>query len=239
MRTLEPTIVNVLRTIEKESQIGLDLNRRLTTRYKKAKFSDALLNDLGVQHLHLGPPEGANDGQVTRTKELLFLIVRPIRLYFLDVRDHDAFNESDFLQLVCSNWPAILADCRRGLRSGTEPPPTPQERADARKRGLSICTNIDGKVLGPPGGGVTTAGTSIRAIDEAAEFLRVVRDYYDWVAANADCIADQVRELTGLKVFALDLRICCEDEEVVFEDRALNVVIYPKRQSMRVRIGDS
>jgi len=238
MRTLESSIADALRTIEEESRVGQELNRRLTRSYKSAEFNDHFLNDLGIQHLHLGPPESAHNGQVTGTKELLFVVVRPEHLYFLDVRDHDAFTKSDFLQILSSNWPTILDSCRRsGLYCGSELPPTPEERAHARKRGVSIYTNMDDHVLGPPGGGVTTAGTSTRAVDDAAEFLRLVHDYYNWVVMNGDCIADQVCELTGAKISALDLRIRCEDDEVVFEDTALNALIYPKQQTLRILVA--
>jgi hypothetical protein len=238
-RVLEPGILEAVRIIDDEARGGIDLNQRLTRGFFKCGFNDRLLNDLGIQHLHLGSRSPTSCGQAIGTKELLFVIVQPQRLLFVDVLDHCAFREGDFLAIVNANWPEILASCRRDLFGSNNEIPTPAERAAARESGVTVLTASDQEVFAPPGGGIATDGTSLQALDQAAVFLHRIRNYYNWIATTADCIAEQLREQAGINVSTFNLTVRLRDSEIVFEDSNSNIVVYPEREEMAVRVRES
>lgn len=122
-----------------------------------ATAPDALLNDWGINHLHLGPirPDGVAQGH----KEIVFVRVSENRLFFIDVLGHD-FAEVQLLEILHRNWPELLAEQRETvkLHPSSEPTTSADVRA-ARAAGLNVVVTLrDGTVYASPGGGQMTNG---------------------------------------------------------------------------------
>ena len=51
----------------------------------------------------------------------------------------------------------------------------PEETHDFRKAGVSLFRKINGKVYAPIGGGITSASTSVKAVEETDRLFRITR----------------------------------------------------------------
>lgn len=211
-RGLTPHHQLALRTIEAESLGGQSLNHRLTRKFWDAAFDDGLLNDWGIQHLHLGAPGSGPKGLSGGMKDLLFVLVRPDVLYFIDVRDHHAFAEHALVEIIHANWPDVLAPyrMRANLRLGGSP--TPQERRDARKGGLTMFTQMaDGTIYGPPGGGQATSRVNVAVVERASDFRNTVANFHAWCSEHLQELIDHFVAQTSTRPIKFGLHIESED----------------------------
>lgn len=226
-RTLESRVADALQMIAEESEQGLDLNPRLTRKYFRAGFNDPFLNDLGLQHLHLGAPSGGKNGQAGGTRELLFTLVGPDELLFVDVRDHDGFKQDDLVRLVYRNWPEYLEPYRVHGVVGLERPVSAAERVTLRESNIAVPIEIDGSVFWPPGGGTTTAGTGTMAVRSKISFMKRIRGGHSWLVENADRIAEHIRDHARVSIDVLDVEVVPQEGGPVFREITTGAVIDP------------
>lgn len=149
---------------------------------------DLLLSDWGIHHLHLGHlrPGALSCG---RTSDLLFAVFEDGIAYFIDVMDHHAFSEKRLLEILDANWPEHTGRFVGQGIVGLEYEPTSEEIGELRKAGVNSLVSLrPGRVSGPPGGGVTTAGTSVRCMMEANRMGRLLSDAEDVVRSNETAI---------------------------------------------------
>jgi hypothetical protein len=124
---------------------------------------DALLDDWGIHHLHLGAtPHSRASGFVARTEEVAFAIIRPDAVYFIAANSHNrqkaplVWTQMSLVDIVHRNWPHLLAT-NRMRSSGYEL--TPAQRAALRKHCTNACVTVDdGTVYYAPGGGSMSNG---------------------------------------------------------------------------------
>jgi hypothetical protein len=227
-RTLPTEAAAAVSVIQRESETGIDLNPRLSRQYFRGGFNDALLNDLNIQHFHLGDRGSGPNGMVGGSSELLFVIVTDDTLFFVDLLDHSAFSSEDFLERMATNWPNLLR-VAHGLKGSGESSLTPQERASLRAAGVTVFVERDGMVLPPPGGGTTTSGTSVKAVDRAMNVLRRVRDLHARLVAAADEVASSLNSAAGRALSHLDIDVRRHDESdaFCFELRGAGILILP------------
>ena len=145
--------------IATESEAGLDLNHYLSTGLRLYAAPDAQLNDWGLTHLHLG---GRQSGQPfsVRSDELLFAVVRPDTIYFVDIGTHGSFSDMTLFETIHRNWPDLLSQGR--LPAGVVGDSLSDlERAALRRKGANaITTAADGTSYMAPGLGQTASGVS-------------------------------------------------------------------------------
>lgn len=177
-----------LRLVAAKIEAGEDVRAHLSKKLQQPRANDDLFNDWGITHLHLGT-QIQGDGFATRTGPLLFVRFTAHDAYLIAVQQHGAWANIDFLHTLKRVWPDSIDDHRlrgvRGLRSGVVPP-TAEEIAKLRRAGISVLHEIDGAVYAPPGGGYSTAGTSLRVVTEA-----------DRMADQLHCFEQDVREAEG------------------------------------------
>lgn len=158
-----PQYSAVIDDIVQRAESGDDLSPYLSRRMKSVDYEDALLNDWGIHHFHLGGVL-ESDGYVKRTGDLLYGLVRDNTLFLIDVLHHNSFEDTDLLEVVHSTWPALMEPWRaRGTSATTTV--TPELRKKLRRRGI-IATFVanDGTLYFPPGGGYMSSGLSAQAI---------------------------------------------------------------------------
>jgi hypothetical protein len=224
-RHLAPELLEGVQAIETESIAGIDLNPRLTRRFFKAKFSDRLFNDLRVQHLHLGKRDATTNGLIEGTSDLLYVLVQPQRLLFLDVLEHSAISSADFLEYLRSNWPDL---------AGPPSPYSPQDRAEARAAGLTLVSSKNGQFWISEEGGIATDGTSARVIDQADRLLDRVDACHRWIVENSEVIAQRVQSHTGVAPSSLALSLQYDGKKLAFEDANLGVIVFPEIETVLV-----
>ncbi len=114
---LEEGLARLVRKFE----VGENVNPHLSKAIKNAgdrNYHDALLNDWGIHHLHLGVETGSF---IARTGPLLFAMVRDEAVYMIAVKKHGAWADRDLVEVVHQNWPELLPRAD-GLDTETESP---------------------------------------------------------------------------------------------------------------------
>lgn len=156
---------------------GDNLRPHLSTLLAKLDFNDALLNDWGILHLHLGTaPHPSKSGFLSRTSELLYAYFVGEDVYLLDVRDHGSFADKELLEVLSTAWPHLTETSKLTsvLPSGFDP--TPDELKTLRSKGINMPLNMGGAVHVGPGGGYATSGMSLQVVREADRWASSICD---------------------------------------------------------------
>lgn len=149
---------------------------------------DRLYLDWGIQHLHLGkllPGRSLSQG----TSELLFALFLDDAAFFIEVYNHKSFSARELLRILDSNWPWWTD--RYAVSGAVHPAarPTDVEVHDLRVNHVNAFIEVSpGRVLAPPGGGCTSAGTSVTAMRDAQATLRLLRNAENYVAMRGASI---------------------------------------------------
>lgn len=135
---------------------------------------DAMLNDYGIQHFHLGTtPDPKHAGLIKGTKELLLAVVKNDDFYSLGIFDHSAWSKQALLDIVQVNWPHLIElfavkDSPHMKVLGLRHSYTDAELAELRKNNINVLQQRpDGTVHMGMGGGIATDGSSISATRDA------------------------------------------------------------------------
>ncbi len=199
-----------LEVVAGELERGEDVTQRLTREHFRSGFNDRLHNDLGVQHLHLGARNLAQDSTGKHAMceghdDLLWVIVRPDDLYLLDVLGHGAFAKYDFGQVVYDNWKYLLGEPLEGWTADAEDVLPADVRGRLRKAGLTTLLTINGECFCP--GGYMKDGTSDEVVRVAFYLLNKLADLHEWLEKNLEPILADLAEMTGARIGGLDLRV--------------------------------
>ena len=159
--------------LKKIAESGGELTPYQSKSISQFEYSEFLLFDWGIQHLHLGPHQtGAKFAD--RTGPLLFAIFGNAEAYFISVLGHGKWAELDLLNIVDSEWPNLIKPFVLPVLD-INPVPTAAETLELRKAGINVLQKLaSGKIINAPGGGVTTARTSTLAMMEAQNLAHLV-----------------------------------------------------------------
>lgn len=151
-----------LKQVESEIRNGKSLLRRLSTSILNAKYSDGMLFDFGITHLHLGTKLSSKNRMfVERTHKVLYCLLTNDSAYFITVDDHKHWADINLMKTLYSNFPELIDKYQlNGL--SLEKEITEEERIAMRKGGIISFLQLDDKVFAPVGGGITSARTSLR-----------------------------------------------------------------------------
>lgn len=175
----------LLAKIQNGSDLAPHLSKRIKHVYTRPQTPrqlgkrpdlDLLLNDWGIHHLHISDEmEPGNTGFVKRDGPLMYAIFFEDRVYLIDILGHGDFANDNLIRILVHNWPNDgLVIKLNGILPGTSP--TMRERSMLRSAGVDTIVNLDGSAYLPGiTMGLTSAGTSMRAVQEAQRFVRVVR----------------------------------------------------------------
>lgn len=167
-------VKNGLAWLESKLIKGGSVNPHLNSATKKDKLN-GLLYDWGIHHLHLGE-KFSSPGFVERSGPVLFAMFRPDDVYFIDIRNHEGWSDKSLLEIVNRNWPELI---ERYWLKGVRPEASlsANDLTATRKAGINTIVELsDGKVLVSIGGGITTAKTSLAAMDSYVELKRALHD---------------------------------------------------------------
>lgn len=137
-----------------------------------ANFDDSLLNDWGINHLHLGTRIEA-DGFVTRSGPVLYARVTLGELSCIAIIDHGNWSKRQLLEIVHSNWPnSIAGSTIRG--DGLEYEASDDQIKDLRAAGVNVLTQrADGTIHFGPGGGYATNGRGMQVVNSMIGWRRL------------------------------------------------------------------
>jgi hypothetical protein len=208
--TLRDDIVRGLGRIVIASETGDDLNPYLSRDLisdRAFRREDMMLNELGVQHFHLGEGLDAR-GLVRGTDELLFAYVTDEAIHFVGVFDHRSFGDEEAFRIAQQNWPHLFDALRMGLVPSRDPHPiTAEQRKVLRSKNANVpVAAADGALFLPPGGGVTSSGMSPNIVIESDRILDRLQRQETWCKANGALLADRIEVASGKRPESFRLR---------------------------------
>lgn len=163
--------------LKAEAAAGDRLTPRLTTRILNHWNSD-LQSDWGLMHFHLGSTL-KNNGFIERTDHLAFVWVTDERFLIVALMPHgagaDPWTDEQLLLIIQRTWPDVLRPFRMPFVE-LETQIVGQDREQLRTAGISLMTEIDGRVFAAPGGGSTTARTPTNAVLRYNSHRRELRE---------------------------------------------------------------
>ncbi|MFW1315356.1 hypothetical protein ACEWBY_09240 [Vibrio parahaemolyticus] len=165
---------------------GQNVNIHLSSNLSIADFQDGFLNDYGLHHFHLGSKienSGKSKGFVQRTGPVVLAYVTDKIAYLIDIKKHGKkgdpyiWTDHDVIERLHSEWPESIANFKFRDMSMPGVEPTQQERKRLRRANVNIpIVMADGTAYMSPGGGTTTANTSVR--------LQVASDRFRMESSN-------------------------------------------------------
>ncbi|WP_289146321.1 hypothetical protein [uncultured Megamonas sp.] len=179
-------LINVINIIKMEFENGIDVNPRLSKSLEQISFNDKLLNDWNIYHLHLSNHKNNKEYYFyDRTSQLLFIYLTNSTAYFLDICDEHKnnpviFSQQKLLKIIDDNWHDLLSKYRLSEIVSVDVKDD-LNRAIARNKNTFYLETINGKVYLPPGGGLTSAGTSQRCLkitDDIINEIKTILYYY-------------------------------------------------------------
>ena len=159
-----PEYVSALAEIERKIESGENINPYLSRKLPNLGANDELLNDWGIQHLHLGSSvitKKKNKGFIKGTPDLLFVYFDEQSAYFIVVGDHDSFGDQELLQILHDNWPDVLGIFKDpNVKSVIPDDLTSKQRDQMRRAGYNMGVNVmrDGTAYVMVGGGIMWSG---------------------------------------------------------------------------------
>lgn len=174
--------LDVVKGIENDFKMENDIDPRLSKRIKDSSSNDAMLYEWNLYHLHLGNLI-KSDGFIERTGPLLIVCLVKEKAYFIDITanhsNNEVFANKEYLDIINKNWPYLLNafSIEEAKNVGYEP--DRKERVALRKNNINSFAVIDGKIIMPPGFGLTAAGTSTAARIASMRFMTEIKKAYD------------------------------------------------------------
>lgn len=212
-------LINVINIIKMEFENGIDVNPRLSKSLEQISFNDKLLNDWNIYHLHLSNHKNNKEYYFyDRTSQLLFIYLTNSTAYFLDICDEHKnnpviFSQQKLLKIIDDNWHDLLSKyCLNEIVSVDVKDDL--NRAIARDKNTFYFETINGKVYLPPGGGLTSAGTSQRCLkitDDIINEIKTILYYYLKKYQSSNSIND------------LSFKIKLEKDKIILSEEKTNI----------------
>jgi hypothetical protein len=138
---------------------GEDLTPFLSRQIKKIKFPDAILNEWGIYHLHLGgfkAPDEFSGG----LNNILFAMFDDKNAYLIQILTHKDWTNKQLICIVHNNWPELIKKFKTNLASSEKI--SDNDRKKWRYGGINTPIVMDdGTTYICPGGGMVITQYSI------------------------------------------------------------------------------
>lgn len=196
--TYSDSTIHATNAIEIDARNGASLSKYMSKRKKRNNFSDSLVLDWGIHHLHLGSQQYSQERNgasafVERSDNLLFVYPHDDTLYFITVMPHKNFSNAELISIIDANWPEISPIRRDTLLTGSEL--TAVNIKTLRKKGINYCLSIDGGYIMNPGGGIMANGASTAAYCEAIAMLDTLKLYQNRLIENEQVVRELIESL--------------------------------------------
>lgn len=217
---------NNLEVLENKILKGEAITNYLSKKIIDSHFSDSMLYDFGITHLHLGKEGNSKDEPfVERTGKILYCVLKDDDAYFLTIDDHKKWSDIRFIEIMKDNFPELLEKHKiEGLELGREI--TNEERENLHKHNIISVLQIDKEMFTPIGGGVTMNGLSLRGMLNAINQLR----FFDYLEKEAQAIYNDNKESIISETGNI------EDLEFHFSDFDNPLFLYDKNNGYKIDI---
>lgn len=187
-------LVSGLAEVERKITAGEDLSPHLSRQLRSPSFNDALLNDWGIHHVHLGTTVDS-DGFVTRTGPVLFARFDNTNAYFIDVLPHGSWSLQRLVKELHDNWPSSIKHFRLNGVVGLAITVSDKDVATLRKSNVNTMVDLGRDVVyAPIGGGCSSSGLSTEVVIHSNRCAMRIRQMQQAVIQNIDAIAKEAKE---------------------------------------------
>ena len=218
---LEPGLNAVVEKIKQ----GDDLKPYLSTKLKDLDYPDAMLNDWGIYHLHLGTTLESN-GFMSRTGPVLYVRFDMTDAYLINVIDHGAWTDQELVRTLWRSWPASLEGFRMKGIVGMDFIPTDADVKKLRKAQTNTFVEVEkGVFLAPIGGGHTMSsrGVGIDVVRAMMSYDDLVRGFEKAVRGNKDPLGALLKEKYGLAGEHMVFSLCMINGEYLAVEQQTRV----------------
>ena len=177
---------------------GENLLPHMSRNITNAKKKDDMLNDWGIQHLHLGENADPNKPYLIEGRNLvLYCYVDDLNVYALTIARHGLWANNHIFKILASNFPEVIEKFKMiGVKAGNSF--SSKERSKLRKAGVSIPSIFNNDVYVSPGGGAVCSGDSLNAVTSldkrmmhCYEYQRFIKNEFSpYFRENASLIID-------------------------------------------------
>ena len=217
-RELSSEQTAALSRITADSIAGIDLSQYLSKSISRLTFNDAMLNEWRIHHLHLGSPTTTVGGFAGRENDVLFVMVTDECIYFIEIFPHGEWENGEVVEILHSNWPAVIEPRRsRDILGLENPHQTQEERKLLRKHNMnSAYQTLDGAVyfLSP---GFVMSGASAEPVMYSLRITHTARDAWEHSEAHSETFRKKVQDNLGHEIDVLELRMKLYDEDHRYE----------------------
>lgn len=201
-----------LKLIESKCSLGEDLNPYQGKGLFSPDFTDYLLADWGIHHLHLSTEYNKNcEYYMARSDLLLFALFTEIEMYFIDIRPHGekyVFAQKELLEILHAEAPDLIDSFSfKGAFDIYHIVDDPEMIENMRKAGINVIQKVGDTVYGPMGGGLTTAATASQLTIEVDYLYRRIKAAENWIQENEEIIKVKMTEAIGSECKILDLHL--------------------------------
>lgn len=189
-----------LARIEERFRTGGCLTEFLSAMAPNVDKPDAMLNDLGIHHLHIGAKRHPKAKRVERSASLLLVWVGVDDAYLIDIRPHPqrhnpddyGWSRQEYLDVIELNWPHLLDPYEvRGV-SGVSV--SDSGRKELQRKNANVVTQVGNRAIAPPGGGMTGSGANLTHVWMATRLLWLVEQLQQLIQSHwAECRRDLQR----------------------------------------------
>jgi len=168
-------LVSRVDNIAEKAEAGENLNPFLSRRLKNLSYEDALLNDWGIHHFHLGK-EVKPDGFMESTGSLLYARVTKDCIYMIGVFDHDSFSDGDLIEVEHENWRYVISKYKLPNDIDLLYDYKDDQIHELSKAGVQVPVKLDdGTVYMHPGGGYSSTGEGVGDVMVANGLQKIFR----------------------------------------------------------------
>lgn len=210
-KRLTPKYSQALHEIEMKIKQGQELTYHQSKKVLDPLYTDDLLNDWVIHHLHLSTTK-SKSGQrfYDRSDYLLFVAFSNNEAFLIDVKEHNedyVFAKKEFLEIMDSNWPEVMQNYYWKDVIEVSPNLSDEEIGIMRKKGYTVgAYNVNGKVIRSPGIGISSNGLNIQVVRKADEVCRILHASSQQ-ASNEENLKQVLSNKIGRSIEKLDLSI--------------------------------
>ena len=220
---------HTLSEIEEKILKGYNLVPYLSKHIKNAGYSDGILNDWNIHHLHLSSKLG-KDGFALRSDYQLFAFFTENTCYFLQVYPHskpNLYSTQEMVKIIDNNWPELIVKNKiQGILSVEV---TDAEYAELRKSNITTFVQTSpNNIYGLIGGGYMSNGASQSALSSSDFWHNICRKVQiDIVQQLTEKILTAISQVRDTYTTNLCIRLLFfkSKDEIVLSETCNHVIV--------------
>lgn len=184
-------LIENLHFLSKKIVEGESLRPHLSRKIFDPRFCDGMLFDWGIHHFHLGMTlSPKNEKLVQGANKILFAKVTSEEVYFLDIDEHNKWEDKRFLNIINENYPHLLTDFVLKPVGNVKYEVDEKHLSELRKGSVNTIHKVGTSLYSSIGMGLTSNRGSMKArlqINETRFKYKRIEWYFRRIYAESLC----------------------------------------------------